>query len=287
MARLSDTNMNVPKDIEELRGHLYARAEGFWWVTLWISLGTQVFSLLAVWLDKTGFLAVVALLALLALIAIAWLREKANGTALRADKCRRLILYADGLGRPLTKEELAEVRAWAIGTTVTPVAFVLPYYSSTMPVGPNRLADIVAESSFFTSQLAERVISIMWAVFIASLCVLLSILFLSDLFAASDRSGVVVSIENLAKSAALVITFLISGDFLLLIKKYADLRSLASNTFQHCGSLRDQKLLSESDILAVVEDYHIGLSQAPPIPARLYKRYRDELNKVYRESHEA
>ncbi len=217
--------MSVPKDIEDLRGHLYARAECFWWATFWIAVGTQALALLAIWVNRTIILAIAALIALLAPILIVWLRERATIVSLRADRCRRLILYADGLGRSISKEELAEVRAWGMRETLVITSFVPPYYASPKPVGPNRLADIVAESSFFTSQLAQKVLSAIWGAFIISGGILISILFLSDLLTPTNESGVAGAIEKIAKSVASSIVFLISGDFLLLIKKYNDLHS--------------------------------------------------------------
>lgn len=279
--------MAVPKDIDDLRNHFYNRVGILWWATWWIAAGTQGIALITIWITATTGLAFLAIVILAAPIVIAWLREKANEAARRADKCRRVILYADGLGRSITKEELAEIRAWGMGAAPTGATFVPPYYSSTKSMGPNRLADIVAESSFFTSQLAERMLKKMWAIFIVSLGVLAAVLSLSDLFTPADSASLAGSIDKLSKAVASIIVFLISGDFLLLIKKYKDLQSLAYYTFHRAAKLRDQDSLPESQILALVEDYNIGVSQAPPIPARLYERYKDELNKVYRESHKA
>ena len=96
--------MDIPKDISNLRNHFYSNAERFWWVTFWIAVGTQLLALAAIWINNNTFLELVAFVALAAPIAIAWLREKADATSLKADKCRRLILYAEGLGRPIAQK---------------------------------------------------------------------------------------------------------------------------------------------------------------------------------------
>lgn len=277
--------MSIPKDIEDLRNHLYANGDKLWWISFWIVLGTQALMLVALWINYANLVAVVSLIALAAPILIAWLREKANTAILRADKCRRLILYAEGLGRPIAGEELSEVRAWGMGSTLKDADFVAPYYTSTKPVGPNRLADITAESSFFTCQLSERVLGTLWLVLLISLCMVFSILFLSDILAPLKKEGSIDPIINLAKSLAIVIAFLLSGDFLLLIKKYSDLRAMANDTFQQCVSLRDKKSLQEPHMHWIVENYNIGLIQSPPIPDMYYRKYKDELNSIYRKSH--
>lgn len=277
--------MAIPKDIENLRNHLYAHGERLWWISFWVVIGTQVLMLVALWINHTTLVAAVALLALAAPILIAWLREKANTAVIRADKCRRLILYADGIGRAITGEELSEVRAWGMGSAVKDAEFVTPYYTSAKPVGPNRLADITAESSFFTCQLSERVLGTLWLVLLLSLCIVLSILFLSDILVPSERQGIADLINSLAKSMAIVIAFLLSGDFLLLIKRYSDLRSTANDTFMQCVNLRDNVSIQESQIRWIVENYNIGLIQSPPIPSLYYRKYKDALNHIYRASH--
>ena len=276
--------MTVPEDIQKLRHSLYANAEILWWASLLIALGTQVLMLMALWIDNKWIVVAGGLLTLVAPILIIWLREKDSTATVRADKCRRLILYADGLGRPINSEELSEVRAWGMCSSLQDAKFIAPYYTSAKSVGPNRLADIVAESSFFTYQLCERVLGAFWIVFAVSLIMVVSLLFLSDLLASSLAQGITVSIENVAKSVALVIAFLLSADFLLLIKRYSDLRSTAHNTFRQCVSLRDKESLQEAQILWIVEDYNISVSRGPLIPGFFYRKYKDELNRVYRDS---
>ena len=277
--------MGTPKDIEDLRNHLYTSGEKLWWLSFWVVLGTQALMLVALWINNASLVAVVSFIALAAPILIAWLREKANTAVLRADRCRRLILYAEGLGRPITGEELSEVRAWGMGSIVEDADFVAPYYTSEKPVGPNRLADITAESSFFTCQLSERVLGTLWLVLLLSLCMVFTILFLSDILTPLERQDITGPIINLAKSMAIVIAFLLSGDFLLLIKKYSDLRSMANDTFRQCVSLRDNESLQEPHMRWIIENYNIGLIQSPPIPDMYYRKYKDELNNIYRESH--
>ena len=71
----------------------------------------------------------------------------------------------------------------------------------------------------------------------------------------------------------------------MLIKKYADLSLSAKEIFTKCVKMREDNNLREKDILQIVEDYNIALLQNPPIPRRFYKKYKDDLNKIYRESH--
>lgn len=276
--------MKEQKYLLDIRNYLYGKAENLWWTSIWVAIGTQFLSLLSLWTDNRPFITIIGFTAVASPIVIAWLREQASDISNKAGKCRRLVLYADGLGQKIPKHVIASVRARCIGNFLKEAPFIPPYYSSSLEAGPNRLADIVAESAFFTYQLVERVNARLKLFLGLSILMVFGILYAGDLFVVNNWKQ-----ENLlstvAKSAALVVAFLISGDFLLLIKKYNDLSSTAKETFDECVKMREDQSLKEKDILQIVEDYNIALVQNPPTPSRFYRKYNDELNKIYRESH--
>lgn len=272
------------KELENIRNHLYDQAENLWWISLWIAIGIPLVSLIVTWIDNNKLMPVVGPIAVISPIVITWLREKAAEIISKADKCRRLILYANGLGQEIPKHEIASVRAWTIGKSLKETAFTPPYYSSKLKAGPNRLADIVAESAFFTHQLVEKINFRLKLIFRLSLISVVGILYFSNIFVVDSLKQISL-ISIIAKSVAIVIAFLISGDFWLLIKKYSDVGSSAKEIFAKCVKMREDSNLEEKDILQIVEDYNIALLQNPPIPRSFYKKYKDELNNVYRESH--
>jgi lysylphosphatidylglycerol synthetase-like protein (DUF2156 family) len=271
--------MEQQKNLSDIRNYLYDKAEKLWWMSLCIAIGTLFLSLIAVWADLT----IIGFMAIASPIVITWLREIAADTTNKADKCRRIILYADGLGQEIPKHELANIYAWGMGGTIEKAPFVSPYYSSILNAGPNRLADIIAESSFFTYQLVDRLNFRFKFIFYLSIIMVVGILYTSDILVNNSNQENLLSIFS--KSVAIVIAFLISGDFFLLMKKYSDFRTAAKETFDKCVKMRDTADLKEKDILQTVEDYNIAIIQSPPIPSRFYLKYKDELNKIYRESH--
>ncbi|MBI5664718.1 MAG: hypothetical protein HZC49_06495 [Nitrospirae bacterium] len=271
--------MEQQKDLSDIRNNLYGKAENLWWMSLYIAIGTLFLSLIAVWADFT----IVGFMAIASPIVITWLREMAADTTNKADKCRRIILYADGLGQEIPKHELANIYAWGMGGSIDKAPFVSPYYSSKLNAGPNRLADIVTESSFFTYQLVDRVNFRLKVIFCLSIIMIVGLLYTSDIFVKHLNQESVLSIFS--KSAAILIAFLISGDFFLLIKKYSDIRTIAKESFDKCVRMRDDVNLKEIEILQTVEEYNIAIIQGPPIPFRFYLKYKDELNEIYRTSH--
>ncbi len=273
-----DTN-----DLPNVRNHLYKRAELWWTYSLAVSTITLGSAFVAVWIDGPVSLSFAGIFALAAPISIAWMREAASLNLLRGDKCRRLILYADALGDEIKPEDRAQIRAWTIKTPLKEAPFVRPYYSSAMAPGPNRLADIVAESAFFTEHLSGKLAAWLWLAFglsVAAVCIILYVVGMQ--WTSSDRVALLV-----AKSAAVLVSFLLAGDFLLIAKKYSDLRIEAQQAFVRCSLVRNESGVGVNEIRTIAEDYNIAVLQAPPIPAWLYLIYRDDLNRIYRVSHTA
>jgi hypothetical protein len=278
------TTQSNTNDIVDIRNYLYSRSAILWWAAFGIALATQLIALFGVWFDQTAILTIAGSAALIAPVLITWLREEANASFLRADRCRRMLLYADGMGRMPAEHDLAEVRSWTIGRHLAKASFLAPYYSSTKSPGTNRLVEHVAESAFFTHQLSERMGKFVSRIFVVSLLILAATLWMSGIFLPTEKVSDH-GFQRFAKSAALMIAFLISGDLLLLWKKYRDLADQTLQIFRQGGSLRTLGDLREHQIMPIIEDYDIALNQGPPIPQRLYKKYVDELNRIYRETY--
>ena len=272
--------MSDLKDLPDIRNYLYDEAEKLWWWSLYLTLGAQLSSLIAVLINEAWVLAIASFLALVAPIGVVWLREWASTLTQQADKCRRLVLYADGLGEEIPKEDLATIRAWTTGIQLKAAPFTRPYYASKLPSGSNRLVDIIAESAYFTWHLASKAGGYLQIICAISALVLVSILYFSISVLNSVNIVIIV-----AKSAISAIAFLLAGDVFLLWKKYSDLKIQADKTFNICASLRNEPQLSLSQAMQNVEDYHLVLIQSPPIPFKLYSKYRDPLNNAYRKSY--
>jgi len=268
------------KDLPDIRNYLYDEAEKLWWWSLYLTLGTQLSSLIAVVINNAWILAITGFFALVTPIGAVWFREWASALTQQADKCRRLVLYADGLGETIPKEDLATIRSWATGNQLKAAPFTRPYYVSKLSPGANRLVDIVAESAYFTCHLSGKAASYLQIICSISAIVLLSILYFS--ISVPNSADVIIIV---AKSTISAIAFFLAGDMFLLWKKYSDLKMQANETFKVCALLRDEPQLSASQAMQIAEDYHLALIQSPPIPFKLYIKFRDLLNDAYRKSY--
>lgn len=273
--------MTFPVELAHISNHLYRRARCWWTCSVVISVGALSLTLAGLWIATPGWIGLGGLFALAAPGAIAWARELASVSLFRADKCRRLMLYADGLGHKVSAEDLAQVKAWTLHSRVKEAPFVGPYYSSTKAPGAQRLADIVAESAFFTAQLASKAAVVLWVSFGLALATAAISLYSADLTSHVTQRVILL----VAKSTAVLVSFLIAGDFLLIAKKYTGLQYEARQAFARCAQLRNDTTVSVDEVRTVAEDYGVALLETPPIPRALYKFYRDELNRIYRTSH--
>lgn len=272
--------MGNEKDLSDIRNLLYDKAEWRWSWSLCFALFAQVSALAALWLNKPDILITAGLISIIAPIVEVWFKEWGDHFTQKADKCRRLILYADGFGEEIPKEEVATILAWVTNVQPKQAPFIRPYYASSLPYGPQRLADIVAESSYYTSHLADRITGYLTFLLALSVALLFAILYFS-LTNATPTNGLL----SLARSAVSIMPFILAGNTLLLRKKYSDLYNTSNETFRLCARLRCCNNLQSHDILRVVEDYHLALIQSPPIPLKIYLKYRDALNEAYKRSH--
>lgn len=268
-------------DLPDIRNFFFDKAEQYWWIAFWIALGAQILLVSGIWIENIFFLLMVVISGVLLPVVVAWLREMASDYSLRGDKCRRLILYDDGFGRSITREDMLEVKSWVMDIQMKEAPFVKPYYTSRLAPGPSRLADITAESAFFTEKLSRRVIDRLWIVLSLPILLLIIVLMSGDLFPILTSEPNDGFLKNVAKSVAIIVAFLISGDFAVLLKKYYSLRNSARDVFRSCIRLRGDKDASELDVISVVEDYHLSLIQSPPIPSSIYFKYKDGLNEIY------
>ena len=149
-------SMKAPTTLLNLRNFLYARAGMKWTWSVCLSFAALLLTILGLWTNRPFLIACIGVGSVALPILVTWIRESASDDMLKGDKCRRLILLSDGLGQPIPPSQIAEVRSWVLGAAILPSAFVPPYYLSSLPAGPQRLADNLTESAFFTKALAAK-----------------------------------------------------------------------------------------------------------------------------------
>jgi len=268
-------------NIRDVKYALYQKAERLWWCSLAGWLFAVVVAIVAIFTDDTNVLAIIGGVSLLLPFCIIWLREIASGYSYKADKCRRMLLYSDGLGEEPSKTEMLSVSGYILRDDVKEAYYEPPYYASRLEPGPSRLLDIIGESSFFTKELSKKTAKYLTWILVVFFVAFLLLGFSSRFwvgFVDTTREGFVDFIE----AFTLFILSLVAGDVWLLKTKYEGLMSAADRVFSSAFKLKDNEKLTEHDVISLASDYDACVQACPPIPTIIYKRYLRALNTLYK-----
>ena len=271
--------MGGQTNLSDIRNHLYKKAELYWWLSLALSLGIPLGTLITIIFKTPDIQVTIGFIAVLSPFGVVWLRELAADKSKKGDRCRRAILYADGLGHDIAPEELLRIKSCTANGNVKSADFERPYYDSSYDPGPKRLIDIVKQSAFFTSQLSEIVSGHLTKILIALGIALIVILYFGLPKLAGSHNLALV-----AKSATIILSTLYAGDILWLKCRYSDLHKECESIITLSAAMLQRDQLSESEALRLVEEYHLTINQNPPIPSYVYKQHGQRLNEIYRDS---
>ncbi len=270
-------------NLEEIRHSMYTRAERWWWCAL-ASVVIGVFSGLASiysWLRSGSVISyVVVAIAALAPFLAAAARRFSGTLAARADLCRRAFLYRSSLGIELEPDQLRLVALWPSNIPLNKITASSPYFSSTTPVGPDRLAEAVGESAFYTAELAR----IMGNVGIG-LVLLVAVLIFAALSALSSIPFDATTLSKISVIIAIVATgtlALLFGEILVTALGYKSLEEDSLEVFRsatHFAGLADKTAVTA---IRIAETYSIALAANLPIPNFLYRWNRDRIDRAYK-----
>jgi hypothetical protein len=210
-------------------------------------------------------------------IAAAVLKQYAGVRYDLGERLRRLLVRAEGLGTPVSSTEHLLA---TLGKTSLPSWDPDPigsYYSSPKPVGPARLAHIVAQSAFFTAKLTGTATILCWLpVLVGVLCGVVLLLAVVMLESASAGLG-----TKVAQAASCLIAFGFASEFYQLKTGYAELGAAARRTLEDCCALAKEDQPRADSVWLAVGCYDQALAKAPPIPGIVYRLQRGDLDKEW------
>lgn len=264
-------------DFSDIRNYLYNRAEKYWWASLLLGLSVQFVSVISTLAKNPVFTIISSVLLIFVPIIARWFQEVSKDDSFRALKCRLAILYSDAFGNEIPSDISREIKCWIKDKKLSKAPFKRPYYDSKLDYGPNRLADIVSESAFWTYNLARDMRAIMFVY--SGVYLLISMLVLYFLFQTNLQLGMIV---NLTKVIFSFISLVFTSEAILLIKQYNELYCEAKQLFFTTAKLSKIKKVSSSEVMQTVENYNLILASSPPIPGFLYKSRQNSLNQAYK-----
>ena len=276
-------NTKSTDTIETIRHSLYSRAERSWWVALvWVvtGLATTLFLVHPSASTTKVFESICLGVSALASVMAALCRRWASTCAARADLCRRAFLYGNTLGKDLSLEEQRIIALWPADTALNSVTTARPYFSSSECQGPDRLADAVGESAFFTAELARLMAN--GGFILASACALA---FATTVISTTTMVLEATALNNLhvlLGMAGIAIFILLIAEVFFTSLAYKTLHSEAMSVFRSAEQFRQLAEQNEITAVRLAESYSIALAANLPIPNGLYKWQHDRIDRAYR-----
>jgi len=261
----------------------YAGAKNAWRLIVLVQLLAAALAVYGSVVPSANLGLVLALMTLLVPLFVFKLKQWGDSAFRLGEKARRLELLAEGLGRVPPPDECAVLEADAPTAPILERAPILPNFSSELPVGPERLIHLLQQSAFFTRRLAGLTARYCGA--LASLGVggTVLVLYLA-VQEASAGAPVVFGLagDQLARVAASLLVFFVTGVFAEFSSAYSALGHAANSVFERCQQLSK---VAEGDPwrqYLVLADYDTALAAAPPIPSTVYALHRGKIERAWR-----
>ncbi len=269
----------MKKELYDQKDRLYADALRFWYASLYINFGTLVFLLVTIFISWPSLAWLFGFVTLLSPIALLGCRVIFESKFREADRCKRLLHYVDSLGIEIPEAEAACLLGYPSRKPVK-ITYDGPFYVSLSEQGIRRLVDNTRESAFFTFKLAGHTRNYSLAV-IGLMVITVFVIFHTILSTPEDTKNIV----NYAKSAAGVMSFLFTGDIIILCLKWWGMQNEAEKSYNTLNDLLKRANITVDEAMRAVEEYHIAVIQGAPIPVKVYLRHRDSLNAAYQKAH--
>lgn len=271
--------MSVPEpEIRTLSQALFSLAK---WASR-LALASEVLALVfGAWLAfiRAAEWTSIPLLALLAL-ATFFFRGLADAWKDQADEQLRKLDLADGLGRPISARDRADLMADAprLAVWLSRRRTAEPYFASASTGSPRRLVENLRESAWWTWHLGRTAewLQKVWLVLFGTVGV-------GTLAMQAIRPGGF-SGEFLAKpslAVALLLFLFTSGPYGRL-GKFRSLHEAAHDVEMKAGHLLDHpERIDESAALLLAADYHLARKGAPLLSSLVWRLRKAELNQLW------
>jgi len=235
---------------------------------IFIQLLVAILAALSVFFDNSIALLVIALLAFMLLGAWLWLSQLQQKYRVSGDQARRTVLLMSGLNRVPSKEQQQRIiNNFNVSIAGKPLSREEDRFSTREFPSYKRLAELIEESAFWTSDLQHASATVMNFVLWTSLVIAFSLSVAAIISATHEW---LISIYRVFLA---IMAFFISSDVLGLLFSYKDSATAIDEILRRVeiAALRDHP---ESDLLLLISDYNAAIERAPsPIPYLFQFRY--------------
>lgn len=217
--------------------------------------------------------AVVALALYGAWAVLDWQYRDARG---QAERGRRVLLIADGLGGTVSPGELREVEAgFSVSQSKGKEAQNLYFFASDREFGEARLTELLEESSFYSCRLYRLSATWAWRRFVVAIAMCMLLLITLPSLMQSEQ------VALYARVVSTVLIFLVGQEVLGTARAYSRAHEALTGMQARVRAIRelDHPL---GDLLLLLGDYNSAVEGAPLMAPDVYKRAAPRLDELWR-----
>lgn len=274
---MDDSTRSLRARLLGVQGVWFSHAKRWWFICLLSQIAVvtygafvSMYQLGSPW--NASLVGVVSVLAQLGLWRSAVLRA-------RGEDALRHIEFEDGFGWKVEEGDLADCLAKAVRIEASAKVREEEhgqFFASLEDVGPKRALENLHESSWWTYQLASRMVPISSVGLVALL-----LLTIFGLVSAVAHSGSALA-PYAVVTATLTVVF--AGNLVRLPIEYSRLSHMAKEVSGRAQRLSKATLVRNEDAVRVLGDYQSKRAGAPLIPDVLWRRRRDALNQIWQQT---
>lgn len=204
-----------------------------------------------------------------------WVRYEIKYRAARAnaERARRATLIMGGLGKPISHTELHQIKESMSASEKSAARLADPdYYASMSAVGPQRLAEMLEEAAYWTSNLQKISETVMSGAFVAVLLVA-GASFLALIPAATPDNAMMITRIFLS-----VLVFSVGSDMLLTAISYRETHKVLEKIMYRIDAAKARGY-PETDLLMLLCDYNAAVEATPLSLPFAYNLRKAQLNR--------
>lgn len=268
------------QELNQLARLLFDSASGKWYTAMLLELAAGILVGVLGVLDLPGDLSLFgAMIACFILLASYVLRLQYDAAYDAAETMRRQSVLTEALGWPISRVQMSEWREQAgkrIRTQLKNNPREADYYFSSKEPGPERLAEMMTESAFYTRHIYRRLRSLAWIILAATASILVLVTTISLTRFIPDSVDVVI-----ARVVYSVIPVLLAIDLLgwaLKLSRHIQALHYIEDSLERLMNMPDVTL---PQVLRLLSEYNCQVAAGIPIHNRVFNFWRNDIHELW------
>jgi hypothetical protein len=277
---LDQSNLEASRQVKGVLSAWLSNGKSWWGISLTIQIIASLGGAVAVLVGSVS----PGWALFLGLTSVAALLGRWRGDFFRqlGEALLRHVELEDGMGWPVSRKVLADSLARGIAVASSAASRAREqenFYASTRKPGALRTLDNVCESAWWTQQNAH------WMAWkMVSLVVVLCLVAVWSLLVAAAIMGPPDPIE-VSRLITAGISVVFAGNLVRLPFEYFRLSGNASESDRKASELIGGKSSpTEAEAVRLLGDYQLARAMGPPIPDWVWRRRRDHLNEIWKQT---